>query len=526
MYHYTIAIHVVGENVLLKNVMEALPPAEYLDWTVTWHKRFVPDIVDRADVIIFTCPEDFQAARACARQETYLVACLSSGEEAALSDENRNALDDIWLAPFSESRIRMRVTHLLAEINGGACSAFCSQCLDTFINCLPDMVWFKDMEGRHRKVNDYFCQFVGKTREEIENKTHEDIWGVSENDGEFNCHETDQAALATGETVTAEEVVQTGDGKRLFKTIKTPVRGLDGEILGTAGIAHDITNLFNLNIELDLFIEVMPFPLMICGFDEQVAKVNARFLEFFETDIDSIAGICWRDWYEQNILHEISPTGEEIYMRFIHADGHMSFLKMISHDLNDIFGNYQGVIHVFEDVTDEKELEYNIWKLANTDALTGLANRQAFYEYAKRIDINERVHLFYVDLDNFKQVNDNFGHKAGDEALKVTAMILRQVFGKDFPARLGGDEFIVCVRREATLQDLEAMAQSLIDLMQEKFSASEILNRLSCSVGVSVNGSMRNGIEPLIKITDRAMYDAKNQGKSRYCICQNSDEQS
>lgn len=147
--------------------------------------------------------------------------------------------------------------------------------------------------------------------------------------------------------------------------------------------------------------------------------------------------VDWRDWYEQNILHEISPTGDDIYRRFMHADGRISFLKMISHEMNDIFGNYLGVIYVFEDVTDEKELEYNIWKLANTDALTGLANRQAFYEYAKKININERIHLFYIDLDNFKQVNDNFGHRAGDEALRVTAMILRQVFGKDFPARLG-----------------------------------------------------------------------------------------
>lgn len=524
MYHHTINIFIFGESGLLKDVIEALPRTEHLDWTVSCHKNFAPVLAGQADVIIFTGPEDFRTARAGAGEGTYLVACLTAAEEDRLSAGARDALDDIWLAPLSESRIRMRVTHLFAEINGSDYFTFCSQCLDTFINSLPDMVWFKDMEGRHKKVNDYFCEFVGKPREEIEDRTHEDIWGASGNDDEFNCHGTDQAALETGETVTAEEVVQTGNGKRLFKTIKTPLRGLSGEILGTVGIAHDITNLLNLNIELDLFIEVMPFPLMICDLEERIAKVNARFLEFFETDIDTVAGINWRDWYEESILHEISPTGEEIYLRFIHADGHMSFLKMISHDMNDIFGNYQGVIHVFEDVTDEKELEYNIWKLANTDALTGLANRQAFYEYAKRIDINERVHLFYVDLDNFKQVNDNFGHKAGDEALKVTAMILRQVFGKDFPARLGGDEFIVCVRREATLEDLEAMAQSLIDLMQEKFSASAILNRLSCSVGVSVNGSMRNGIEPLIKITDRAMYDAKSQGKSRYCICRDEEE--
>lgn len=524
MYHHTISIAIFGDYALLKNTIEEMPPAEYLDWTVAGHETYDPELAAQSDVIIFTGPAAFHTARTHAKYDVYLVACLSVGEEEALSAEDRDALDDIWQTPLSERRIRMRLTHLFTELNGADSFAFCRHCLDTFINSLPDMVWFKDIEGRHKKVNDYFCEFVGKSREEVEDKTHEEIWGIINNDDEFACQETDQAAIETGETVTAEEVVQTRNGKRLFKTIKTPLLGLEGETLGTVGIAHDITNLLNLNIELDFFIEMMPFPLMICDLDEQIAKANSRFLEFFETGIDAIAGVQWRDWYEQNVLHEISPSGEDIYMRFIHADGRMSFLKMLSHDINDIFGNYRGVIHIFEDVTEEKELEYNIWRLANTDALTGLANRQAFYEYVKRINVNEKVHLFYVDLDNFKQVNDNFGHKAGDEALKVTATILRQVFGKDFPARLGGDEFIVCVRREATLADIEDMAQSLIDLMKEKFSASEIMSRLSCSVGVSVNGSIRNGIEPLIKITDKAMYDAKNQGKARYCIRQPNDE--
>lgn len=525
MYHHTINVTIFGKNDLLKDVMEALPPEEYLDCAVTCRERFEPEIAARSDVIIFSGPADFRAARSAVKPDSYLVACLSFGEEKSLSGDDRDALDDIWQTPLSETRIRMRATRLFAEIMGRDYSAFAIGCLDTLINSLPAMVWFKDLEGVHRKVNDYFCEFAGKPREDVESRTHEEIWGVPKKEGGFNCQETDMAAIESGETVIAEEVVQIGAGKRLFKTIKTPVRGLEGEIVGTVGVAHDLTNLLNLNIELDLFIEAMPFPLMTCDLDDLISKANARFLEFFETSIEAVAGVNWRDWYEQNILHDISPTGDDIYRRFMHSDGHISFLKMISHEVNDAFGNYLGVFHIFEDVTAEKELEYNIWKLANTDALTGLANRQAFYEYVKRINANEKIHLFYIDLDNFKQVNDRFGHKAGDEALKVTAMILRQVFGKDFPARLGGDEFIVCVRRDASLQDIEEMAQSLIGLMKEKFSANKVLNILSCSVGVSVGGSMRRGIEPLLKMSDKAMYDAKKQGKSCYCICQGNGDQ-
>ena len=518
MFHPVINISIFGENDDIRNLLGNEQPEDFPDFNIAHSKSFDPEMAASSDIIIFHGKADFAQARADAKEGALLVACLDAEEEKSLSDNARESLDDIWLAPIGKDRLLMRLTRLFSEIGGRDYSSFLLGCLDTFINSLPDMVWFKDLEGIHRKVNDYFCEFVGKPREEVESSTHKEIWGIPETDEELNCHVTDQAAIESGETVIAEEVVETDTGKRLFKTIKTPISGLNGEVLGTVGIAHDITNFSNLNMELYLFIEMIPFPLMICDVDDQIVKANSKFLEFFGTDLEKLRDVNWRDWYEENILHEISPTGEEIYRRFMHEDGKVSFLKMVSHDMDDLFGNYMGVIHVFEDVTADKELEYNIWKLANTDALTELANRQAFYEYAKRIGRDEKIGLFYVDLDNFKKVNDVHGHKAGDEALKVTASILRQVFARDFPARLGGDEFIVCVRREATRGELEEMAQNLVDLMKETFASNEKLSCLSCSVGVTCNGSMRDGIEPLVKLTDQAMYEAKKQGKACYSV--------
>ena len=100
MYHHTINIFIFGESGLLKDVIEALPRTEHLDWTVTCHKNFAPALAGQADVIIFTGPEDFRTARAGAGEGTYLVACLTAAEEDRLSAEARDALDDIWLAPL------------------------------------------------------------------------------------------------------------------------------------------------------------------------------------------------------------------------------------------------------------------------------------------------------------------------------------------------------------------------------------------------------------------------------------------
>lgn len=518
MYSRTINISIIGDYEWIKNILEGMGDDGPLDFTIACGQNLDPDLAAQSDIIIFSGPGNFAAAREHAKADAFLVACLDADAENDVSRKDREHLDDIWELPLSEYGLRLRLAHLLEEIGGRDWAIFLMGCLDTFMNSMPDMVWFKNLGGIHTKVNDYFCEFVGKPRDEVEGCTHEDIWGAPETGDVPSCQETDQAAIDSDQTVTAEEVVETDTGKRLFRTIKTPVHGLEGEILGTVGIAHDMTNMLNLNMELDLFLEMMPLPLMICDVDDRISKANERFLEFFETGLAHLLEVDWRSWYEDNILHEISPTGEDIYRRFIHNDGRISFLKMISHEMNDAFGNYLGVIHVFEDVTADKELEYNIWRLANTDALTGIANRQAFYEYAKRIHKNESVNLFYIDLDNFKQVNDVFGHKAGDEALKATVGIMREVFAGDFPARLGGDEFIVCIKREATPEEIEALAQSLISLMKEKFSSTKTFNCLSCSVGVLVNGSMTNGIEPLIKMADAAMYEAKKQGKSCYRV--------
>lgn len=516
MYQHKLNISVVGDCELIKKVLETVETDEYLDFSLNCGENFDQDLLSESDIIIFNGPAAYTSVRKWAKPGAYLVACLGTEAEKKLSSAEKKALNDIWHAPLTELRLNRRLNHLFAEIRGRDSSSFLIGCLDTFIDSLPDLVWFKDLDGVHRKVNDYFCEFVNKPREEVESRTHEEIWGISKPIDENICLSSDQEVIDSDKTLVLEEVLETDAGKHLFKTRKTPIYGLEGEVCGTVGIARDITNTLNLNTELATFIDMMPFPLIICDLDDHIVKTNTQFLDFFETNMASVLDVPWRDWYEENILHEISPTGEEIYRRYMHADGKVSFLKMISHEMNSPFGDYIGAIIVFEDVSSEKEQEFNIWKLANTDALTGIANRQAFYEYAKRINQNKKISLFYIDLDNFKQVNDVYGHKAGDEALEVTAAVLRQVFGKDFPARLGGDEFIVCVSQDLTRMEIEAMAQHLIEQLQERFAASEALNRLSCSVGILYDGSMKDGIEALIKKADRAMYQAKKQGKACY----------
>ena len=111
----------------------------------------------------------------------------------------------------------------------------------------------------------------------------------------------------------------------------------------------------------------------------------------------------------------------------------------------------------------------------------------------------------------------------GDEALKTMAQTIRDIFPQDFPVRLGGDEFLVCVLREVSNTELEQLAAQLLEHLEQKFRTSNILRCLSCSIGIIANGAPSTPIEQLIRQADMAMYEAKKNGKARYCIRNHND---
>lgn len=172
-------------------------------------------------------------------------------------------------------------------------------------------------------------------------------------------------------------------------------------------------------------------------------------------------------------------------------------------------------------VADHEELE----RLSRIDALTGLMNRRAFeHEIIRLLDRADRTGrtgtMLYVDLDNFKAINDTFGHERGDEVLQEVAKTLLSMSRKyDLVARLGGDEFVVWLD-ETTLEDGTVRAQELIEAMDNlsRFSAPD-LPPLGASIGVAMSrpgdaGDIRN----ILGRADRAMYAAKRHGKSGWAI--------
>ncbi len=182
-----------------------------------------------------------------------------------------------------------------------------------------------------------------------------------------------------------------------------------------------------------------------------------------------------------------------------------------------------GIALTLRDISEIKAHEEALADLANNDPLTRLPNRRWLMNYlpsalqrAKRG--RGRLALLFIDLDNFKIVNDTLGHEAGDELLMQAALRIRQtVRASDHVARLGGDEFTVVLEQIDSDADAAHVAAGIINTMAEPFElAAGGGNRVSASVGISIFPEHGDDAESLLKHADVAMYAAKAAGRARY----------
>ncbi len=183
-----------------------------------------------------------------------------------------------------------------------------------------------------------------------------------------------------------------------------------------------------------------------------------------------------------------------------------------------------GFLCVLNDVSSLKESQKKLRTQVVTDLLTGLPNRQGLFEYLSSMKpasekFMERVAILYIDLDNFKWVNETHGHEAGDGLLIEAGRRLRSCLtAADFLARLGGDEFAVVLR--GLKQDDDAVAIGLRELgvLVAPFHLGEVVVHVGCSIGIALLGTHSSSAEELLRLADLAMYKSKQQGKNRISV--------
>jgi diguanylate cyclase (GGDEF)-like protein/PAS domain S-box-containing protein len=204
------------------------------------------------------------------------------------------------------------------------------------------------------------------------------------------------------------------------------------------------------------------------------------------------------------------------------ADGRL--ITQQGHAVEDVYGRAVGHLWLFEDVTRERQTADQLVYLAERDALTGLYNRHRFNEELARMIADAQRHdsrlaLLFFDLDDFKYINDTFGHRAGDAMLiRVAGEVAGQVRRNEIFSRLGGDEFAILVP-EISNEILRVLAERItrsISLVRFQFEGQSL--RLTSSLGIAVYPDHADSAEDLIARADTAMYQAKEAGKNAWRI--------
>ncbi len=204
-------------------------------------------------------------------------------------------------------------------------------------------------------------------------------------------------------------------------------------------------------------------------------------------------------------------------------EGRTIFCEWYNTPLVDQDGRVIGVASLIDDITAKKQSEEVIWRQANFDTLTGLPNRNMFHdrltqEVAKSNRAGLPLALLLIDLDEFKEINDTLGHDIGDLLLiEVGHRIKGCVRESDTVARLGGDEFTVILCELHKENEVDRVAQKIINSLAEEYQLSDESVHISGSIGITLYPNDAKDIDTLIKNADQAMYEAKKKGKNRCC---------
>lgn len=208
-----------------------------------------------------------------------------------------------------------------------------------------------------------------------------------------------------------------------------------------------------------------------------------------------------------------------------HRDGHIISTEVVTTWILDDAGLPVSVLGVTRDISERKKVEKELERLAQTDSLTGLANRRHFMHLAEQeLSRTKRyggqISVLMMDIDHFKAINDTYGHQTGDLVLKTLSSVCRATLREiDFVGRFGGEEFAVVLPQTAGPQAMrvaERLRQAIADTMIPLAHGMPL--RFTVSIGVVTQLDMQINLDTLLGFADKALYDAKHRGRNQVCI--------
>ena len=405
--------------------------------------------------------------------------------------------------------------------------------LRTLIRTIPDVVWVKDLAGRYLLCNAPFERVLGIREDEAIGKTDYDFAPAALAD---RYRAGDRRAIENGETHSETfESVSPDGAVRLFEVLKAPLRDERDRIIGVVGVARDISERHAADAELRIAATAFEAQegIVILDADQRILRVNRAFAEMMGHSAEAMIGRTpqqvARDPRAGELFSDVAERVERDgfwrgEMPAQRASGEIFPAWTTVAKVRGVRGETTHYVATLTDATERKRAEKEIVNLAYYDGLTGLPNRRLLLDrleqaLAGSARNRRKGALLFIDLDNFKLLNETSGHEVGDHLLVEVARRLDACLGASGgAARVGGDEFVALVEDlSENPRDAAALAKEtgerILAALNAPYALAGGVRHSSPSIGVAMFGG-GDTCEEVFKQADIAMYEAKAAGRN------------
>lgn len=367
MYHCHAQVYFVGDLPEVAQAVEELTPPRGFVYSFT--QSALPDkaLAGESDVIFYAPGEENYILGLDLWKKPGARLILVWKRETPLEEKDYEGADDIWYTPFAPGELAFRLGKWQAGEKATADAWEVSQFLETTINSSPDLVWYKTKDGIHEKVNDSFCATVEKEKSVVEGRGHAFIWNVEQDDPA--CIESERIVMESRKTCVSEEIIQAGGETKILTTYKSPLYDLDGGVMGTVGIAIDVTKehayhkeLVRKNQTLETIFTSMDWGIICHTLDgSEIISVNQAALrilgyenqeEMMEDGFFTVARSVVDEDKERlrDAIHSLKTLEDSASLeyRVAHKDGRLIYvlgtLKLLEGENGELY--YLSLIHI------------------------------------------------------------------------------------------------------------------------------------------------------------------------------------
>ena len=349
----------------------------------------------------------------------------------------------------------------------------------------------------------------------------------------IEAHNLEAEVIRTGRPVVLEEIRETDNGAQVIATTRFPLRDSGGRIFAVGGIATDLTDVRQAQLDLHLTAEVLARSaegIIITDGDNRIVSVNAAYeaiTGYSQSELIGVqpsvfqSGRHSRAFYRE-LWHSLTSTNYwtgELWNRRKNGEvfpQETRIIRMLDED-----GFVRNYAALALDISERKRNQEEIERLAFYDSLTGAPTRRLLLErISELIDdsamTGHEFALLYLDIDDFKGINDSLGHESGDLLMIATLGRLReQLSPEDLVARLSGDEFVVVIPN-TNQEEAARAAEQVASAMRLPFVVESNLIHTSVSIGIALYPRDGTGANALLRSGDTAMYEVKHEGRNSW----------